>query len=97
MARNGIDHCWRNSADISIYACSSNRYVALRLYFPTAELVADSTHAVGRVITGFGTGIDSSTVPMYQSELCKKEWRGRIVAWEIWVSSQRETCKEVKT
>ncbi|KAK3073470.1 hypothetical protein LTR53_004958 [Teratosphaeriaceae sp. CCFEE 6253] len=39
---------------------------------------------VGRVITGIGTGIDSSTVPMYQSELCKKEWRGRIVAWEIW-------------
>ena len=38
----------------------------------------------GRVITGLGTGIDSSTVPMYQSELCKKEWRGRIVSWEIW-------------
>ena len=39
---------------------------------------------VGRIITGFGTGIDSSTVPMYQSELSKKEWRGRIVSWEIW-------------
>ena len=39
---------------------------------------------VGRVITGFGTGIDSSTVPMYQSELSKKEWRGRLVSWEIW-------------
>jgi len=39
---------------------------------------------VGRVITGIGTGMDSSTVPMYQSELCKAEWRGRIVAWEIW-------------
>lgn len=39
---------------------------------------------IGRVITGLGTGIDSSTVPMYQSELCRKEWRGRIVAWEIW-------------
>jgi MFS family permease len=39
---------------------------------------------VGRIITGFGTGIDSSTVPMYQSELCRKEWRGRIVSWEIW-------------
>lgn len=38
----------------------------------------------GRIITGFGTGIDSSTVPMYQSELCRKEWRGRIVSWEIW-------------
>ncbi|KAF2725398.1 general substrate transporter [Polychaeton citri CBS 116435] len=39
---------------------------------------------VGRVITGLGTGIDSSTVPMYQSELSKKEWRGRLVSWEIW-------------
>ncbi len=38
----------------------------------------------GRVITGLGTGIDSSTVPMYQSELSKKEWRGRLVSWEIW-------------
>lgn len=39
---------------------------------------------VGRIITGLGTGIDSSTVPMYQSELSKKEWRGRLVSWEIW-------------
>ena len=39
---------------------------------------------VGRVITGFGTGIDSSTVPMYQSELSRKEYRGRLVSWEIW-------------
>ncbi|EME85961.1 uncharacterized protein MYCFIDRAFT_186372 [Pseudocercospora fijiensis CIRAD86] len=39
---------------------------------------------IGRVITGFGTGIDSSTVPMYQSELSKKESRGRLVSWEIW-------------
>lgn len=39
---------------------------------------------VGRIITGFGTGIDSSTVPMYQSELSKKEYRGRLVSWEIW-------------
>lgn len=39
---------------------------------------------VGRIITGFGTGIDSSTVPMYQSELSRKESRGRLVSWEIW-------------
>ena len=38
----------------------------------------------GRIITGLGTGMDSSTVPMYQSELARKEWRGRIVSWEIW-------------
>lgn len=45
--------------------------------FTVAHLV------VGRVITGFGTGIDSSTVPMYQSELCRKEVRGRLVSWEV--------------
>jgi len=39
---------------------------------------------VARVITGIGTGIDSSTVPMYQSELCRKENRGRIISWETW-------------
>ncbi|OQO04945.1 hypothetical protein B0A48_07963 [Cryoendolithus antarcticus] len=39
---------------------------------------------VGRIITGLGTGIDSSTVPMYQSELSKKENRGQVVSWEIW-------------
>ncbi|KAF9263859.1 general substrate transporter [Marasmius fiardii PR-910] len=37
---------------------------------------------IARVITGFGTGIETSTVPMYQSELCKPEYRGRIVASE---------------
>ncbi|TLD35702.1 general substrate transporter [Venturia nashicola] len=38
---------------------------------------------VGRIICGIGTGIDSSTVPMYQSELCEKEKRGRLVSWEV--------------
>jgi len=38
---------------------------------------------IGRVITGLGTGIDSSTVPMYQSELCAKEKRGRLISTEI--------------
>jgi MFS family permease len=38
---------------------------------------------IGRVITGFGTGIDSSTVPTYQSELCRAEKRGRIVSTEV--------------
>ncbi|KAG7098061.1 hypothetical protein E1B28_000035 [Marasmius oreades] len=39
-------------------------------------------HIIARVITGFGTGIETSTVPMYQSEVCKPEYRGRIVASE---------------
>lgn len=45
--------------------------------YATAHLV------VGRVVTGLGTGIDSSTVPMYQSELCRKEKRGRIISLEV--------------
>ncbi|KAM0554936.1 hypothetical protein ACHAPJ_006672 [Fusarium lateritium] len=38
---------------------------------------------IGRVITGFGTGIKTSTVPMYQSELCNPEARGRLVSTEV--------------
>ncbi|OIW23552.1 general substrate transporter [Coniochaeta ligniaria NRRL 30616] len=38
---------------------------------------------LGRVITGLGTGIETSTVPVYQSELCKAEYRGRLVSSEV--------------
>lgn len=37
---------------------------------------------VARYITGIGTGIETSTVPMYQSELCEASKRGRLVASE---------------
>lgn len=37
---------------------------------------------VARFITGMGTGIETSTVPMYQSELCEASKRGRIVSSE---------------
>ncbi|KAL6407857.1 hexose carrier protein [Ilyonectria robusta] len=37
---------------------------------------------IGRVITGFGTGMKTSTVPMYQSELCEAKYRGRLIASE---------------
>ncbi|KAJ0162902.1 Sugar transporter STL1 [Colletotrichum tanaceti] len=37
---------------------------------------------VGRLVTGFGTGMKTSTVPMYQSELCDKKYRGRLVSAE---------------
>ncbi|KAF2021198.1 general substrate transporter [Aaosphaeria arxii CBS 175.79] len=37
----------------------------------------------GRVITGLGTGMKSSTVPSYQSELCKPHLRGRLVSAEL--------------
>ena len=37
---------------------------------------------VARFITGIGTGIETSTVPMYQAELCEAERRGRLVCSE---------------
>ncbi|ETS75143.1 hypothetical protein PFICI_13627 [Pestalotiopsis fici W106-1] len=37
---------------------------------------------IARYITGIGTGIETSTVPMYQSELCEAEKRGRLVSSE---------------
>ncbi|KAI0170275.1 putative Myo-inositol transporter 1 [Pestalotiopsis sp. NC0098] len=44
--------------------------------FTVAQLI------VARFITGIGTGIETSTVPMYQSELCEAERRGRLVSSE---------------
>lgn len=37
---------------------------------------------VARFITGIGTGIDTSTTPVYQSELCEADIRGRLVSSE---------------
>lgn len=37
---------------------------------------------IARFVTGIGTGIETSTVPMYQSELCEASKRGRLVASE---------------
>ena len=34
---------------------------------------------VGRIVTGFGNGINSSNVPMYQSEMAKPEKRGMLL------------------
>jgi hypothetical protein len=41
-----------------------------------------SQNTIGRVITSSSTGIGSSTVPMYQSELGAKEKRGRLILTE---------------
>ncbi|CEJ55691.1 Putative Sugar transporter STL1 [Penicillium brasilianum] len=38
---------------------------------------------VGRLVTGCGTGIKTSTVPMYQAELCDQHKRGRLVSAEV--------------
>ena len=37
---------------------------------------------VGRFVTGIGTGIETSTVPMYQAELSEAHSRGRLVCSE---------------
>lgn len=37
---------------------------------------------IGRIVTGLGTGMKTSTVPMYQSELCDRKYRGRLVSAE---------------
>ncbi|KAL4899967.1 hypothetical protein BDW74DRAFT_188837 [Aspergillus multicolor] len=38
---------------------------------------------VGRIVTGVGTGLKTSTVPMYQSEICQGKMRGRLVSAEV--------------
>ncbi|KAL2835441.1 general substrate transporter [Aspergillus pseudoustus] len=37
----------------------------------------------GRIVTGVGTGLKTSTVPMYQSEICEGTKRGRLVSAEV--------------
>jgi MFS family permease len=35
---------------------------------------------VGRIVTGLGNGINSSTVPAYQSEMAKPQNRGMLLS-----------------
>lgn len=37
---------------------------------------------VGRFVTGIGTGIETSTVPMYQAELSEASKRGKLLCSE---------------
>ncbi|KAK9489654.1 hypothetical protein V1508DRAFT_442506 [Lipomyces doorenjongii] len=37
---------------------------------------------VGRIISGLGVGISSTLVPIYQSEIAPRRFRGRIVAFQ---------------
>ncbi|KAM5356574.1 hypothetical protein ACJ41O_003220 [Fusarium nematophilum] len=61
-------------------------WVAMSLVIIGAILQASAYNVphlvIGRVITGFGTGMKTSTVPMYQSELCEAQYRGRLIASE---------------
>ncbi|KAK7047785.1 hypothetical protein VNI00_006113 [Paramarasmius palmivorus] len=34
---------------------------------------------VGRLVTGFGNGINTSISPVWQSETCKAAWRGKLI------------------
>ncbi|KAI1623431.1 putative MFS sugar transporter [Exophiala viscosa] len=70
---NGLDHCeypGYNSANIVGAALQTS---------------AKSTPhmMIGRYITGIGTGIETSTVPMYQAELCEASKRGRLLCSEV--------------
>lgn len=37
---------------------------------------------VGRIVTGIGNGLNSSTIPMYQSELCPPASRGKLLSMQ---------------
>ncbi|KAH7390018.1 general substrate transporter [Pyrenochaeta sp. MPI-SDFR-AT-0127] len=62
-------------------------WVAMAFVFIGATLQTTAFNVphlvVGRVITGFGTGLKTSTVPMYQAELCDRKSRGRLVSAEV--------------
>lgn len=38
---------------------------------------------VGRIVSGLGIGINTTTIPMWQSETCKPEHRGKLVALQL--------------
>lgn len=38
---------------------------------------------VGRVVTGIGNGLNTSTIPVYQNEVSKAKYRGRAVVIEM--------------
>ncbi|KAI9040288.1 uncharacterized protein KD926_008378 [Aspergillus affinis] len=65
------------------------RTIWLAMAFVTVGAILQSSAftvphlVVGRLITGVGTGIKTSTVPMYQSELCDQRSRGRLVSAEV--------------
>lgn len=38
---------------------------------------------VGRVISGFGIGVNTTAIPMWQSETSRAAFRGRLVAFQL--------------
>ena len=45
--------------------------------YSTAQMI------VGRLVAGFGNGINTSTAPVWQSETSKASWRGKLVVIEM--------------
>ena len=39
---------------------------------------------VGRIVSGFGVGFASTTVPLYQAEITKPSLRGSFIAMQQW-------------
>lgn len=38
---------------------------------------------IGRIVAGLGVGINTTTVPMWQSETCKPEYRGKLISLQL--------------
>lgn len=86
---HGIHHCRRcfTSEDPrpnELYLFPSHGYRACNCFSNNQQACAFSVPhiMIARYITGIGTGIETSTVPMYQSELCEASKRGRLVSSE---------------
>ncbi|KAM0541589.1 hypothetical protein ACHAPJ_013191 [Fusarium lateritium] len=45
------------------------------------------TLLVGRIVAGIGTGINTTAIPMWVVETCKREYRGRFVAFELVINN----------
>jgi MFS family permease len=62
-------------------------WVAMAFITVGATIQSSSYHVsqllVGRIVTGMGTGIETSTVPAYQAELSRPELRGRLISSEV--------------
>lgn len=78
VARNVL-HC-RMSFIRHLWRHTDQRQIIGAILQTTSYSVAQIL--VARYITGIGTGIETSTVPMYQSELCEARKRGRLVSSE---------------
>lgn len=76
---DGVDCKWKL---VSLLRCIVTDYQQIVGAILQATSYSVAQIMIARYITGIGTGIETSTVPMYQSELCDAERRGRLVSSE---------------